>query len=116
MMRINALAGRVVVSVAVVCFGAKVVFAEGTGLGRYVAKPDSTYSWKVVKKTKEGDTTRFVVDLKSQTWRTTKDVDRPVWQHWLTIIKPDKPVASIPYLFITGGSNLDGPPAQLDPI
>ena len=92
------------------------IHAGETALDRYVAKPDPTYSWKVVRKTKEGDSTRFVIDLKSQTWRPTKDVDRPVWQHWLTVVKPDKPVSNIPYLFITGGSNADGPPAQLDAI
>jgi PhoPQ-activated pathogenicity-related protein len=90
--------------------------AGETALDRYVAKPDNTYSWKVVRKIQEGDATQYIVDLKSQTWRTTKDVDRPVWQHWLTIIKPDKPISTIPYLFITGGSNLDAPPGKLDPL
>src|ERR1700689_1524163 len=81
------------------------VFAGETALDRYVAKPDASFSWKIVAKTRLGDATRFVVDLKSQTWRTTKDVDRPLWQHWLTIVRPDKPISNIPYLFITGGSN-----------
>jgi PhoPQ-activated pathogenicity-related protein len=88
--------------------------AGETALDRYVAKPDATYAWKVVHKAPAGDLMQFVVDLKSQTWRTEKDVDRPVWQHWLTIVKPQKPVSNIAYLFITGGSNGDAPPTKLN--
>ncbi|HET6328529.1 MAG TPA: PhoPQ-activated pathogenicity-related family protein [Planctomycetaceae bacterium] len=88
--------------------------AGETALDRYVAKPDKTYSWKVISKTQVPGATVFVVDLKSQTWRTPKDVDRPVWQHWLTIVKPDKPAGNIPFLFITGGSNDGKPPAKVD--
>ncbi len=104
------------VFLAIMFCGASLLRGGETALDRYIAKPDNSYSWKVVRKTHEGDATRFIVDLKSQTWRTTKDVDRPVWQHWLTIVKPDKPISTIPYLFITGGSNLDAPPGKLDPL
>ena len=37
----------------------------------------------------EGYTT-YVVDLKSQSWPTEQDVDRTLWEHWLTIVKPDR--------------------------
>jgi PhoPQ-activated pathogenicity-related protein len=90
--------------------------AGETALDRYIAKPDSSYAWKIVSKTQVPGATVFVVDLKSQTWRTTKDVDRTVWQHWLTIVKPDKPAGNIPFLFITGGSNGGQPPAKVDPL
>src|ERR1700704_5266062 len=42
--------------------------AAETALDRYVAKPDPTYSWKIVTQQKLKGATRFVVDLKSQTW------------------------------------------------
>jgi PhoPQ-activated pathogenicity-related protein len=90
--------------------------AAETALDRYVAKPDSTYSWKIIRTERDGDSTRYIVDLKSQTWRTTKDVDRPVWQHWLTIVKPDKPISNCAFLFITGGANGGKPPAKLNPM
>src|SRR5947207_673801 len=84
--------------------------AAETALDRYVAKPDPTYSWKILTQEKLKGATRFVVDLKSQTWRKPNEVDRTVWQHWLTIVKPDKPVSNIAFLFITGGSNGGSPP------
>ena len=63
-----------------------------TALDRYVAQPDDSYGWKLAK-TIDGDGfTGYVIDLTSQTWRTTDDVDRPVWKHWLTIIALSNPI------------------------
>ena len=90
--------------------------AGETALDRYIAKPDSSYSWKIVGKTSVPGATIFIVDLKSQTWRTAKDVDRTTWQHWLTIVKPDKPAGNIPFLFITGGSNGEAPPKKVNEL
>jgi PhoPQ-activated pathogenicity-related protein len=90
--------------------------AGETALDRYVRKPDSTYAWKVVRKVKADGVTRFTVDLKSQTWRTTRDVDRPVWQHWLTIVKPDKVAGKTAFLFISGGRNGGKPTRRADPV
>src|SRR5262249_18421974 len=53
----------------------------------------------------------YVLDLTSQTWRSTAQVDRPVWKHWLTVIKPDEVKTSTALLFIGGGSNRDAMPA-----
>lgn len=78
-----------------------------TALDRYVAKPDPAYEWSVAK-TIEGDGYRaWVLDLKSQTWRSAEEVDRPVWQHWLTIVKPDAATAETALLYIGGGANGD---------
>ena len=52
-----------------------------TALDEYIAKPDDSYKWKVVKKIRQGNLTAFVIDMQSQTWRTKKDVNRTVWQH-----------------------------------
>jgi PhoPQ-activated pathogenicity-related protein len=79
--------------------------AAETALDRYVHKADPTYAWKVVRTVKGGGATQFIVDLKSQTWRTKKDVDRVVWQHWLIVVKPDKPASKTAFLFIGGGGN-----------
>jgi PhoPQ-activated pathogenicity-related protein len=83
--------------------------AGETALDRYIAKPDSTYSWKVIQKSEGGGATQFIVALKSQTWRSPKEVNRTVWEHWLTIVVPAKPTSKIGFLFITGGSNGDKP-------
>jgi PhoPQ-activated pathogenicity-related protein len=76
-----------------------------TALDRYVRKSDPTYAWKVVRETKEGVSTEFVVDLKSQTWRTEAEVSRPVWQHGLTVVRPEKPSSSTAFLLLGGGAN-----------
>jgi PhoPQ-activated pathogenicity-related protein len=87
--------------------------AGDTALDRYVAKPDPTYSWKVIQKSEQKGATQFIVDLKSQTWRTTKDVNHPVWQHWLSIAKPARPASNIAFLIISGGSNGGSPPSRV---
>src|SRR5437868_2232505 len=66
------------------------VFAADTALDRYVKKPDATYKYEVVSTTKSEGYTTYVVDLTSQTWRTPAEIDRTVWKHWMTIVKPDK--------------------------
>lgn len=76
-----------------------------TPLDDYVAKPDPNYSWKVVKTIPGDGYTAFVVDLKSQAWRKVPEVDRPVWQHWLVVIKPDVVKHDTAFLWIGGGSN-----------
>lgn len=92
------------------------VRAGETALDRYVGKPDATYAWKVVRVTSGNPATQYVIDLKSQTWRTDAEVDRRVWQHWLTIIKPQKAASSTAFLFISGGANKDAPPPAADPL
>jgi PhoPQ-activated pathogenicity-related protein len=40
-------------------------------------------------------------------------VDRPLWKHWLTIVKPDKATSNKALLFIGGGSNRDAAPKTI---
>jgi len=88
--------------------------AEETALDRYVAKPDATYSWKVARKIPVKGGTQFILDLTSQTWRSEKDVNRPVWKHWLNVVKPDKPASKTAFLFIGGGANGGEAPQSAD--
>jgi PhoPQ-activated pathogenicity-related protein len=80
-----------------------------TALDDYVARPDPSYSWKLVSTTRGRGQTTFVVDLKSQTWRAPPEVDRQLWQHWLVVVKPDVVRSETAFLTIGGGSN--GKPA-----
>jgi PhoPQ-activated pathogenicity-related protein len=89
------------------------VCAQQTALDRYVAKPDPAYSWKLVNTTQGEGYKAFLLELTSQQWRTEKDVDRPIWKHWLTIVKPDKPSTNKALLFIGGGNNNDKAPATI---
>jgi PhoPQ-activated pathogenicity-related protein len=86
-----------------------------TPLDEYVSRPDPTYAWKLVKTIPGDGYTTFVVDLKSQTWRAVPEVDRPVWQHWLTIIKPDVVKHDTALLWIDGGKNGGPAPAKANP-
>jgi PhoPQ-activated pathogenicity-related protein len=90
--------------------------AGETALDRYVAKPDPAYSWKVVSQATGNPVTQYVLDLKSQAWRSDQDVDRKVWQHWLTIVKPQKATSGTAFLFISGGKNDGKPPKAADPL
>jgi PhoPQ-activated pathogenicity-related protein len=76
-----------------------------TPLDDYIAKPDPTYSWKVIKKLPGEGYTTFIVDLKSQSWRAPPEVDRSVWQHWLIVVKPDVVQYDTAFLQIGGGAN-----------
>jgi PhoPQ-activated pathogenicity-related protein len=76
-----------------------------TPLDDYIAKPDPAYSWKVVNTIPGDGCTTFVVDLKSQNWRTVPEVDRTLWQHWLVIVKPDVVKYDTAFLMIGGGKN-----------
>lgn len=95
------------------CFGGD---PDRTPLDDYVAKPDPTYSWKLVKTISSDGCTAFVVDMKSQTWRSSPEVDRPVWQHWVTIVKPDVVKHDTAFLMIAGGSNGKPAPSKPDSI
>jgi PhoPQ-activated pathogenicity-related protein len=86
---------------------------QETALDRYIAKPDSSYSWKLVNTISGEGYKGYVIDLSSQTWRSAAEVDRPVWKHWLTIVKPDKTTSNKALLFIGGGSNRDAAPAKI---
>lgn len=88
--------------------------AQETALDRYVKAADSTYAWKVVHSIPGDDATQFVVELTSQTWRTEKDVDRPVWKHWLIVVVPKEAVPQTAFLFIVGGANGGDPPDSAD--
>src|SRR5262249_15513546 len=46
-----------------------------------------------------------------QTWRTSSDVTRPLWQHWLQIVVPTITTTTTAFLLIDGGSNSASPPS-----
>jgi PhoPQ-activated pathogenicity-related protein len=85
-----------------------------TALDRYVAAPDSNYKWELVSTIPGEGYTAYVIDMTSQQWRNATEVDRPLWHHWVTIIKPDNVKYSTGFLFITGGANGGKAPAQAD--
>lgn len=90
------------------------VFPAETALDRYVNTPDPAFKWEVVKTIPGKGYTGFVVELTSQAWLTEKEVNRTVWKHWLTVVKPDEVKHSTGFLFISGGSNRDKAPERTE--
>ncbi|MBI3735874.1 PhoPQ-activated pathogenicity-related family protein [Candidatus Sumerlaeota bacterium] len=84
--------------------------AEETALDRYIAKADPSYQWKLLNVIPGEGCKTFVVELTSQTWRSEKDVNRPLWKHWLTVVKPDGVTSDTAFLTIGGGDNKSAPP------
>ena len=105
---------RVYIVAALLAAGASAA-SQKTALDRYVSAPDSNYRFELVKTIPGSGYTAFVLDMTSQSWRTPAEVDRAVWKHWLTIIRPDVAKGTTAFLFITGGSVNDKAPEKADP-
>ena len=85
-----------------------------SALARYVAAPDASYRYSLLKTTPTPLGDIHVLEMTSQTWLTPAEVDRPAWKHWLCLAVPAKVTRSTALLFISGGSNDKGPPKSPD--
>lgn len=87
-----------------------------TALDRYIAKADPSFDWALVKTLPGQGYKTYILKMHSQTWRGKAEVDRPVWEHWVTIVEPDKiDHAETSFLNIGGGDNKgDAPGAAPD--
>ena len=86
--------------------------SQQTALDRYVAKPDSNFSWKVLKPLQAEGVTATLLEMTSQKWLTEQEVERPLWTHWLTVVRPQEVKSDVALLFITGGSLERQPPSS----
>ncbi len=86
-----------------------------TPLDRYVAAPDPNFKYELVKTIPGESSTTYVLNMVSQRYLTAAEVNRPIWKHWVTIVKPDKVTTNIGLLFIGGGDNGD-PVPEVDPL
>ncbi len=96
----------------VTLLSAAVAGQKETALDRYVAAPDPSFKYELLQTQPGNGYTAYVLNMVSQTWRSAAEVDRPVWRHLVTIIKPSNVRHSTGFLFITGGSTDSKPPAQ----
>jgi hypothetical protein len=85
-----------------------------TALDRYVAAPDPNFEWKVVRELPAEGATAMLIEMTSQKWLTEKEVEQPLWRHWLTVVRPAEIRSDIGFLFI-GGSRLDRKPPDQPP-
>jgi PhoPQ-activated pathogenicity-related protein len=87
---------------------------ERTALDRYVHAVDTNYSFRVANTIKGDGYTTYMIDMISQSWLTTNEVNRPIWQHWMTLVKPDQVTSSTALLMIGGGANRTNVPNKAD--
>jgi len=84
-----------------------------TALDRYVASPDPHFAWKVARQMPAPEGMRAtLLEMTSQQWLTEREVERPLWTHWITVLHPHTVRSDVALLFITGGSNERQPPAH----
>ncbi|MFV2070997.1 MAG: PhoPQ-activated pathogenicity-related family protein, partial [Pirellulales bacterium] len=77
-----------------------------TALDAYIAKPDASYGYSLVRTVSGSGYTGYVLDMTSQTWRDPTEItNRTEWQHYVSITKPDVLRSNTAILFISGGSN-----------
>src|SRR5215470_6938809 len=88
---------------------------EDTPLDRYVAAFDPHYHYALLNTTATDTYTAYVLEMTSQQWRAAEEVDRPLWKHWLTIVRPQHLTTSTGFLIVSGGSN-EKPSPAINPV
>ena len=81
------------------------------GARPYVAAPDSNFTWKVARELPADGVSAVLLDMTSQ-WLTEREVERPLWTHWITVVRPTTITSDVALLFISGGSLDRQPPAR----
>jgi PhoPQ-activated pathogenicity-related protein len=90
--------------------------AARTPLDEYIQKADPAYGWKVAKTIPGNPSTTAVIRLTSQSWRDKSEVVRPLWEHWLVVVKPAKLKTNKAFLVISGGGNDRAMPDGADAV
>lgn len=83
-----------------------------TAIDEYVQKPDAAFRWKIVSTQATPHGKVVVVDMVSQKWLTKEQVNRTLWQHWVTLMIPNKITSDTGLLMIGGGKNGGDAPTE----
>ena len=86
--------------------------ASETALDRYVAAPDPSFAWKVLRALPAEGAAVTLLEMTSQRGLTEQEVERPLWTHWITVARPETITSDAALLYITGGSSERQPPAR----
>ncbi len=82
-----------------------------------MAAPDAQYTWRAVISSNVHGCAVTALDMVSQAWLTPNEVNRPLWRHWVLVIRPPDVAHRTALLFISGGSNRDQRvPAPAQPL
>lgn len=76
---------------------------DATPLDDYVKEVDHHYQWTLDQKVSHAEADIFYLNLTSQKWRSAQEVDKPLWQHQLTIVVPKQLKSQIAILTIGNG-------------
>jgi PhoPQ-activated pathogenicity-related protein len=87
---------------------------QPTALDRYVAAPDPSFGYRAVGTISGEGHKAHLLEMTSQRWRSDSEVDRPLWQHRLTVVVPKQVIADAALLIIGGGSNDKAPRARVN--
>jgi len=74
------------------------------------------YSYTLLSTTPGTGQTTYILEMTSQSWFTTTEVDRPLWKHWMIIVKPDTVSHSTALLHISAGNNGGTAPTSAEAI
>lgn len=85
-----------------------------TALDVYVATPDTNYTYTLLNTIPGPGQTTFILEMTSQAWLTTNEVNRALWKHWLIIVKPSTVTGSKSLLYISSGDNGGAAPTSAD--
>ena len=85
-----------------------------TALDRYVAALDTNYAYRLVNTTPTPLGDIHALEMTSQSWLTTNEVTRTLWQHTLFIAVPSEVSTRTALLYISGGNNRKTPPKGPD--
>ena len=107
--------GLLQVMMLVFALSSTLIAERKTALDAYVYAPDSHYHYELIQQTEHAGYTFYLLQMTSQKWRSSSEVNRTLWQHWITIYKPSKVTSTTGMLIITGGSN-DGHHPNVEPI
>lgn len=91
-------------------------FSAETALDRYVSKSDPNYTFFERSSQRGAGYTAHFLSMTSQQWRSSSEVDRPLWTHEVIIVIPkaalDKTKTAV--LLIDGGNNDNTPMHEID--
>ena len=92
------------------------LLASATPLDDYVAAPDPAYTYGPTPANVivGAGYTANVWYMASGTWRDPSEVDRTLWEHWVTVIIPDTVSYTKALMIVSGGSNKPTPPSSVD--
>ena len=81
---------------------------------RWLAKKDPAFAWTLNNTIQGEGYTGYVLKMTSQTWRSSAEVDHPVWNHWVIVTVPTElSTKKTAFLYIDGGSITEAAPTRV---